>query len=53
MKINRGWHLAHIMPQNPSFEQRVEWHLEHQQNCGCRPIAGKLAEEMKRRGIKF
>ena len=53
MKINKEWHLANPMPKNPTFEQRAEWHLEHQKNCACRPIAGKLAEEMKHRGIKF
>ena len=51
MKINKEWHLAHPMPKNPTFEQRAEWHLEHQRNCACRPIDRKLAEEMKARGI--
>lgn len=53
MKINKEWHTKNKMPKNPSFEQRVKWHLAHQRNCSCRPIAGKLAEEMKKRGIKF
>lgn len=52
-KLNKEWHLAHPMPKNPTFEQRVKWHLEHQKHCGCRKISGKLAEEMKKRGIKF
>lgn len=34
------------MPKNATFEQRVKWHLAHQKNCSCRPIAGELAEEM-------
>jgi len=53
MKINKEWHLAHPMPRNPTFEQRVEWHLAHQKNCACRPIAGKLAVEMREKGIRF
>jgi hypothetical protein len=53
MKLNKEWHLKHPMPKNPTFEQRVKWHLAHQRHCSCRPIAGKLAEEMKKRGIKF
>jgi len=53
MKLNKEWHLKHPMPKNPTFEQRIKWHLAHQRNCSCRPIAGKLAEEMKKRGIKF
>lgn len=53
MKINKEWHLQHRMPKNPTFEQRVTWHLEHQKNCPCRPISGKLAEEMRKKGIKL
>lgn len=52
-KINKEWHLKHKMPKNASFDERVKWHLEHQKHCNCRPIAGKLAEEMIKRGIKL
>jgi hypothetical protein len=53
MSINKEWHLKNKMPKNPTFEQRVKWHLSHQKNCSCRKIATKLAEEMKAKGIKF
>ncbi len=53
MSINKEWHLKNKMPRNPTFEQRVKWHLAHSKNCSCRPIDVKLVEEMKRRGIKF
>jgi hypothetical protein len=52
MKINREWHLENRMPKNPSFEQRVKWHLEHQKNCKCRPIPEKLLEEMANKKAK-
>ncbi|MGZ4096645.1 MAG: hypothetical protein ACXVNQ_09755 [Bacteroidia bacterium] len=52
-KINAEWHRKHKMPAHPSFEQRVKWHLVHQKHCSCRPIDGKLADEMKRRGIEI
>lgn len=51
MEINREWHLKNRMPTNPSFEERVQWHLEHQKNCSCRPIHQKLLEEMKKQNI--
>ena len=51
-KLNKEWHEKNKMPKNPSFEQRVVWHLAHQKNCTCRPIPEKLAEEMKKRGIE-
>lgn len=51
MKINKEWHLKNKMPEKPTMEQRIKWHLAHAKNCGCRKIEGKLADEMKRRGI--
>lgn len=53
MSINKEWHLKNKMPKNPTFAERVKWHLAHQKNCSCRKIARKLAEEMKAKGIKF
>lgn len=47
MKLNKEWHLRNKMPINPTFEERVKWHLAHQKNCSCRPIPEKLLEEMK------
>jgi hypothetical protein len=49
--INAAWHRAHPMPKNPTLDQRIEWHLAHARNCGCRAITGKLRQEMERRGI--
>jgi len=51
--INREWHEKNRMPANANFEQRVKWHLAHQKHCSCRPLPAKLAEEMKKKGIKF
>lgn len=52
-ELNREWHLSHRMPKNPTLDQRLEWHLEHAKHCKCRPIAGNIAEEMKKRGISI
>ncbi|MBW7944096.1 hypothetical protein H3C70_01750 [Patescibacteria group bacterium] len=51
MTINADWHKSHRMPKNPTLEQRIQWHLEHQKHCHCRPISGKLLEEMKKRKL--
>lgn len=53
MSINKEWHQTHPMPKNPSFENRVTWHLEHVLHCGCRKIPRQLAAEMARRGIDY
>jgi hypothetical protein len=51
MKINKEWHMKNKMPKNPSFEQRVKWHKEHNKHCKCRPgFPEKLKQEMKKRG---
>ena len=52
MAINAKWHLSNKMPKNPSLDQRVKWHVEHARNCNCRPLDGKMLEEVKKRGIK-
>ena len=53
MKLNKEWHIAHRMPKNPSYEQRLEWHIEHAKHCQCREIPGKLRTEIKKRNIKI
>jgi hypothetical protein len=50
--INAAWHQAHPMPRNPTLDQRIARHLGHAEACGCRAIAGKLREEMTKRGIE-
>jgi hypothetical protein len=50
-KLNADWHKKHPMPKNPSFEQRVKWHLAHQKHCACRSLPAKLLQEMKKKGF--
>jgi len=47
-KINREWHSIHRMPANPTKQQRLEWHLEHVENCCCRPVPKSLKAEVER-----
>jgi hypothetical protein len=49
MKINEAWHKKHLMPKNPTLDQRVKWHMEHAKNCGCREIPEKLKVEIRKR----
>jgi hypothetical protein len=53
LRLNKEWHLAHPMPKNPSLKDRIEWHLEHAKNCGCREIPEKLKEEMEKLKIRI
>ncbi|MHB8878049.1 MAG: hypothetical protein ACYC8T_30500 [Myxococcaceae bacterium] len=44
--LNAAWHKRHPMPRNPALEERIAWHLEHQEQCRCRPMPAKLLEQM-------
>jgi hypothetical protein len=48
MKINKEWHLENRMPKNPTFEQRMQWHIAHAANCDCRQPSEKLKAEIER-----
>ncbi len=50
-KVNREWHVENKMPKNPTLDQRVEWHLAHAKNCKCRPLGGKILEEIQKRKL--
>jgi hypothetical protein len=47
-EMNREWHEEHRMPEKATEQQRIDWHVEHAQACGCRPVpaglVGKLSE---------
>jgi hypothetical protein len=49
MAVNRNWHEKNRMPKNPSLEDRVKWHVEHSENCSCRPIPEKILAEIKKK----
>ena len=53
MAMNKEWHLKNKMPKNPSLDERIKWHVEHAKNCLCRPLGGKILEEIKKRGLKI
>ncbi len=48
-KINEVWHKAHPMPARAKDEQRLDWHLAHSLNCGCRPMPRALRDLLKKR----
>lgn len=50
-RLNAEWHQSHRMPVKAKLEQRIAWHLEHQQHCACRPIPKKLLATMKERNL--
>ena len=49
--FNRQWHERHRLGSGASLDDRVRWHLEHAEVCGCRPIPARARKEIERRGI--
>jgi hypothetical protein len=45
--MNKRWHAAHVMPPNPTREQRIAWHAEHAAACGCRPVPTDLLADVE------
>ena len=45
--MNKQWHATHVMPPNPTREQRIAWHAEHAAVCGCRPVPPNLLAEIE------
>jgi hemerythrin-like domain-containing protein len=41
-RLNAAWHNDNPMPNSPTREQRIEWHLEHQKRCACSPMPAAL-----------
>jgi hypothetical protein len=48
MAINVTWHRSHPLPPNPTIDERIEWHLDHAKQCGCRPFPPRLIAAMTR-----
>lgn len=52
-KINVAWHEAHKMPDNPSEQQRAEWHYSHALNCACRKVTPSIQALLDSHGYKL
>jgi hypothetical protein len=50
-KINKAWHQTHKLARNATLEQRIEWHIQHSAECGCRQPPPTIRAEMDRRGL--
>jgi hypothetical protein len=51
MKLNQEWHLANPMPVKADLDERLQWHLQHQIACACRPMPSLLKEQALARGL--
>ena len=49
--LNREWHQTHRLPRNATLEERIAWHVEHAQVCGCRDMPERIKAKLKERGM--
>lgn len=49
--INRVWHETHRLGPKANLDDRVAWHIEHAQLCGCREMPESIKAELAKRGI--
>lgn len=49
MEINSEWHSKNRLPEDPTLDQRVKWHIEHARHCSCRSVDEEILEELKKR----
>lgn len=50
-KVNAEWHLRHKLARTATLEQRLDWHLAHAANCGCREMPERIRRELEARGL--
>jgi hypothetical protein len=51
-RMNAAWHRKHPMPQRPSREQRIRWHIAHAKACSCREMPPSILMELRKRRRK-
>ncbi len=48
--MNKEWHEAHRLNPKAKEEERIEWHLEHAIQCGCRDMPESIKTKLVERG---
>ena len=52
-KINKKWHLENKMPRGANIKVRIQWHVNHKRECGCRPIPKSIQKKLLERKPKL
>lgn len=53
MKINASWHKKNPLPPKATLNQKIQWHVDHARECGCRAIPKSIQEKLKGRKPKL
>jgi len=53
MKINKKWHTKNPMPKKTTLNERIQWHVNHSRECGCRSIPESIKIKLLERKPKL
>lgn len=53
MKINRGWHQKNHLSKKATLSQKIQWHVDHTRECGCREIPKNIQQKLLERKPKL
>ncbi len=45
-KMNAEWHRVNRMPAEPTLDERLDWHVAHDKQCGCRKMPASIVAEL-------
>ena len=45
--VNKAWHEDNPMPERPSKDQRIAWHVAHARACACREVPRSIRAEVE------
>jgi Imm-5 like putative immunity protein len=46
---NTEWHSKHKLPDNPTLDERITWHMEHARRCPCPDHDDDILPELRKR----
>lgn len=52
MKVNISWHKKNPIPKG-MIEDKIQWHVNHARECGCRPIPDSIKQKLSQRKPKL
>lgn len=52
MKIDEVWHSANVLGRGATWDKRIDWHLRHRENCGCRELPKSVTEALVGKKVK-
>ena len=53
MKVNKSWHGKNVLGSKASVGRRIDWHVRHQENCGCKEMPKSISKALEAKKMKI